>query len=341
MRNSPDVVRGVALVLLAALGGGAGCSKKIWVYQVPSFHTPDLKSIAVLPFRNQSTTRNAGDVVADKLATALMANPTYHVFARNDLKTLLDQEDLRNALSGNVGPGTSLRKHTDVQAFLTGAVTTYSMTSNRQFKKDPIYAYDKRRKQRYIQGYRSYYYTRNEANVSVSAALIRPDGTTIHATSAPVHAQQPSEGESPGMDPYACAAVATDQVIRRLVEEFAIVRKQVKVDTGKALRTASDFYDNQWTYTDKFKSTDEKMLVVVALPPVCDRNPFRLVIVLKDQREPLASKDIVWSAKHASFGYAFSPRQLAGKGGIGEYEVKFYSGPEPVIRHKFRIEPPD
>ena len=340
MHNAPELARRTAVLLLAALAAAAGCSKKMWIYQTPAFYSPDLKNIAVVPFRNHTSVRNAGNVVADNLAAALMDNPTYKIFARNDLKMLLDQEDLRRALSGEVGPGTSFGKMVNVQAFLAGSVTMYSATSSRQFKKDPVYGYNKRTKNRYIQGYRSYYYTRNEANVSVSAALIRPDGTTIHATGAPVHAREVSEGESPRMDRYACAAVATDRVIRRLVEEFAVIRRQIKINPGKALRTAADLYDNQWTYTKKFKPTDDKMFVVVALPPACDRNPFRLVIVRKDQREELASLKFVWSRNRASFGYRFSPRRLAAAG-TGEYEVKFYSGPEPIMRRAFKIEPGD
>lgn len=72
--------------------------------------------------------------------------------------------------------------------------------------------------------------------------------------------------------------------------------------------------------------------------PACDRNPFKLTIVRKDQRTDLAVQNFRWSKEHHSFGYLFNPSEIAAKGGgPGDYEVKFYSGPEPVLRRTFRI----
>jgi hypothetical protein len=80
------------------------------------------------------------------------------------------------------------------------------------------------------------------------------------------------------------------------------------------------------------------MYAVVELPPTCGRNSFRLSVVRKDQREDLVSQDFIWDSQYKSFGYVFSPRDIAAKGGPGEYELKLYSGPEPVIKRRFRIE---
>ena len=334
----PRLVRAAALALLAAMGGG--CSKKVWITQIPPFYTPDLKTIAVVPFRNRSTRRDAGNVIADKLAAALMANGAYKVFNRNDLSALMDQQDLKIALGGDTSAAADkFKQHTNVQAILIGTVTTFSATSKTQRRRDPQYLYDKRGRKRLV-GYRTYDYTRNEANVSVTAVLIRvSDGTTIHSTPRPASKQIPSEGESPAMDPYACAAVAADWVVYQLVADFAPVRRQISLDSGKALRTATELYDGKWTYSDKFSATDEEMFVVVALPASCDRNRFRITIVRKGERVDLAFMDIVWTSKYTGFGYPFNPREIAEKGGgPGEYEVKFYSGPEPVLRRTFKIE---
>lgn len=327
-------------LLLATLAAAGGCSKKIWITQIPEFYTPELKTIAVVPFRNQSTGKNAGQVLADKLATALMANGTYRVFNRNDLRALMDENDLRIAFGGDTSAATTkFRQATNVQAILTGTVTTYSATSNRQQKQEPVYAYDRNGRQ-YVAGYRRFVHTRNEANVSATAALIRvSNGTTIHATPSAAWARAWSEGSPPKKDAYACAADATDMVVGQLVEQFAPIRKQIKVDITKALRTATELYDNEWAFSKRFKTTDDRMYVVVALPASCDRNRFRLAIVRKGERKDLASQDITWTKKYSEFGYAFNPKQIAAAGGgAGEYEVKFYSGAEPVLRYTFRIE---
>jgi hypothetical protein len=328
----------MAIIALLAAAVLAGCSETLVITQVPEFNSPDLKAIAVAPFRNQTTRKGAGDIIADNLATGLTANGTYKISNRNDLKTVMDENDLQIALGGNAAAAADkLKKLTQVQAILVGTVATFAATSNSQPREVPDYATD-RYGNAYVAGYHKIIYTRNEANVSVTASLIRvSDGTTIYATPQPLWARVWAEGSPPAKDIHACALEASAMVASQLVETFAPVRKQIKVSPSKALQTASELYDNKWTYSDTFKSTDEKMFVVVALPPSCDRNRFRLVIVKKDQREEVAAQDIKWSKENAGFGYTFSPSKIAQKGGPGEYEVKFYSGQQPVMRRKFTI----
>lgn len=326
-----------AVLCLSLLLPLAGCSQKLRIQQIPDFYTPDLKSIAVAPFRNQTGWQGAGEAIADKLANELMANGSYQVCNRNDLKTLLNEQDLQLALGGSAAGKNSLRKLTNVQAILVGTVTTYAATSNNQPRTDPIYAYDRNGNQ-YVSGYRQYVWTRNEANVHVTAALIRvSDGATIYATPSALSARSWAEGSPPTKDRHACAGEAADLVVDQLVETFAPVYKTIEVNPKEAFRTASDLYDNKWTYADTFGRNDKKMFVVLSLPPSCDRNHFRITIIKKDQRTDLAVQDVVWSKKHAGFGYAFNPQELYSKGGEGDYEAKFYSGPEPVLRCAFRI----
>ncbi len=329
----------IAVVLLSiALTGG--CDKKMTITQVPTFYHPSLKVIAVAPFRNQTQWRGANNIIADQVAAGLMSNGAYKVFNRNDLKTVMDESDLNIALGADpVAAAGQLKKLTSkVQAILVGTITTYATTTNKQQKRDPVYAYD-RKGNAYISGYRSYVHTRNEANVSVTATLIRvSDGSTIYATPKPAWARVWAEGSPPNKDAHACAADAAGRVASQLVATFAPTRRQIKINEGKALRTASELYDDEWTFQKKFSADADKMYVVVALPPSCDRNRFRLAIVRKDQRRDLASQDIQWDKKHKGFGYVFSPKEIAANGGgPGEYEVKFYSGAKPIMRRKFKI----
>jgi hypothetical protein len=314
----------------------AGCDKKLVITQVPTFYTPDLKVIAVAPFRNQTQWRGANEIIADQVAAGLMANGTYKVFNRNDLKTVMDESDLNIALGADpVAAAGQLKKLTEVQAILVGTVTTYAATTNSQQRQEPA-SWDKKGN---VTGYRTYVQTRNEANITVTASLIRvSDGTTIYATPEPAWARVWAEGSPPKKDGQACASEAAGMVAANLVATFAPTRREIKVDEGKALRTASELYDNKWTYQDTFKPTDEKMFVVVSLPGSCDRNRFRITIVRKGERQDLAEQDITWDKKHGGFGYPFSPKDIATKGGgAGEYEIKFYSGPEPIMRRTFKI----
>jgi len=328
-----------AMLLLIASVLAAGCSKEIVITQYPPFYDGSIKAIAVTPFRNQTGVQDAGNIISDKLATRLMANGTYKVYNRNDHRVLSDERDLQLDLGQNPDKVEAMfQKLGDVQAILTGVVSTYSATSRNEPRQEPIYQYNAYTKQMYVAGYRQYVHTRNEANVVATAALLRRDGTTIYASPYPAQAQIPAEGSPPDKDVFALAAEASDMVSLQLLEQFAVVQKQIKVDPKKALRTASELFENKWTYADSFPATAQQMYVVLELPASCDRNKFALKIVRKDQREYLAEQEIVWDGKYGSYGYLFNPAQIAAKGGgAGTYTVKFFSGPEPVITRDFQI----
>ena len=341
-------VRLAGLLVLAALTAAGGCGQKIWITQYPTFYTEDLKTVAVIPFRSGTPTRVAGQIVSDSLANALGANGTYQVYNRNDLRALMNERDIQIAFGQDTqAAATAFRKLGKVQAILTGVVTTYAATSQTQIMRLPQYATAQDGTQ-YIAGYTEIPVVRNEANVAVTAALVRvADGMMIYATPMPVQGKAYSEGYySAGKDVNACLAEATREAVWLLLENFAVVRKQVTVNNDD-FRTAGDFYDNTWTFTDSFRAGDEKMNVVLSLPDACDRNRFRIAIVRKDQREDLGSQDLVWSredlsatGKKVGKGFPFSPREIAAKGGgPGNYVIKLYSGPEPVMTRPFRINP--
>lgn len=341
MRNRsffPQIVAGILLFCTIVVVGG--CSKKITITQYPSFYDGSIKAIAITPFRNQTSSKNAGNIVSDMLGTMLMANGTYKIYNRNDHRVLSDERDLQLDLGKAPEKVEAMfRKLGDVQAILTGVVSTYSGTSNSQRKQDPVWAYNPNTQTNYVAGYRKYVFTRNEASVVVSAALLRRDGSTIYATSAPASAQYWSQGSPPERNVQAVLAQATNNVARQLLEQFAIVRKVIKVDPSKALRIASELFENKWTFTKDFKTTDRKMYVVIKLPSSCDRNRFDIKVVRKDQRKYLIEQKITWKGEYNSYGYLFDPQKIAeAGGGKGLYTVKFFSGPEPIITQDFRIQ---
>jgi hypothetical protein len=111
------------------------------------------------------------------------------------------------------------------------------------------------------------------------------------------------------------------------------------VDPNKTIRTASELFEGEWTFKDRFPVGSKLMYVVVELPHSADRNNFTVRITRKDQREYLAEKEIIWDGKYKSLGYDFNVEEIAQKGGgKGTYTVKFYSGPTPVIMRDFRLE---
>ena len=332
-------------LLLGCIALAGGCTKTIVITQYPEFYTPDLKTIAIVPFRNNTPDRTAGENISEQFARALAGNGTYAVYNRSDLKTLLNEKDLQLALGNDQAASAKMFERTGkVQAILTGAVNTYIGTSRNEPKRDPQYAYDRNGNQ-YVSGYRDWVQTHNEATVVVTAALLRVSdgsGSTIHATAAPVTGRASSDSTSyspPEMDMHACLAAACNQAVSRLVEEFGVVNKKISIDPAKAFRTASDYYDGKYNVTDRFSASDEKMLVVLSLPPSCDRNRFRITVVREESRNDLAEIKLIWDRKWGGAkDFVLSPRDIAAKGGgAGTYLVKFYSGPEPVIINKIQI----
>ncbi|MBN1554957.1 MAG: hypothetical protein JXA11_09440 [Phycisphaerae bacterium] len=342
----------IILFLIPVVSAGLflpGCGEKeIVIIKIPTFYKGDIKSVAIIPFRNASGAPNAGNIVSDALAAMLVVNGTYKVINRNDHRILQDEQDLRTEAGlSNAQIAAKFRNIADVDAILVGTVSTYAATKHDdpRVEQIPIWQYNAYTKQMYIAGYntRRYTFTRNEGNVTASAALIRvSDGTTIHATLTPIRGHFWAQGSPPQYDPNACLNEATNWLIVKLVQTFALSRSTIKVKEDEDFRTASELYDNKWTWQNSFKATDETAYVVLTLPEECDRNRFKITILRKGTRKDLTSDEFLFQAEQGqprtTRGYEFSPKQIATLGGgPGEYEVKFYSGPEPVMRCTFRI----
>lgn len=338
MRNS--LLSRLSLVLLVtAAMFVTGCGTKIRVRSYPVFYTPDLKYVAVVPFRSTAHDPQAGVSVSETFARELMANQTYQVLSHNDLGAMAAQEDLMiYAKSGDASAAASkLKLAGKIQGLLVGTVTIYNSTHQTTPRSDPIYIPDGQGGIRYG-GQRNYTVTRNEGNVAVSAAMIRvSNGQQIHATGEAV-GHYVSEGENPRCDQFACLRIATEQAVRKLVQEFAVTLQEITI-SDKNFRTASECYDGQWQFTSKFKMSDPKVIVMLQMPSVADRNPFRIVIVRHDGREELASKEVMydraWSERGQ--GFEFGIADLLKKGGPGTFTAKLYQGPAPVLKYNFKI----
>ena len=331
-------------VLLLAVS--AGCTKEIPIVQYPVFWQPgEIQSIAVVPFRNTSPDDpEAGNAVADRLATALAANGTYErVYNRRDMQTLMTEQDLAQLAGGQGDTASLLSRLTNVQAIITGTVTSFEATSQSETRREPTYFTDRHGNVRQGRD-KVFTYTTNDAIISAAAQLLsQRTGKTIHAVISPAQSHIHHEGHPPKMSMDACMAVALDNVIYQLVEQFAVIQKTIKVKPKDTFFSSTgERYHAEWTRQDDFATTDEKMAMVVAMPAEVDRNPFSIVIVRKDTKVDLAETSFVWSRDNPAYGVAFEfcPRELAAAGGAGDYLARLYVDDTPVLEHKFRIRPP-
>ena len=339
-----------AAALLAGLAALGGCGQKIWISQYPHFHTADLKTIAVVRFANRSGYPQAGKIFTDELVAALRANGTYQVLAGKELTDLLGPDAPAvepGAATLPVEPG----RLGEVQAVLTGTVTEFGARSGFEVRRghygfDAGFGYYHGRRGYYGYGRRRwpYYYDSyswNRADVAATAELIRAaDRETIHATRYPVGASVHAGGDPPRWGRYDVLAEATAAAASKLVEAFAIVRRQVKVDPGKALRLARERAGGKWHFTDDFRAADSVMHVLVSLPPVADRNSFRLTVVRKGSDDLLAEEEFTWSRQRRRREFRFSPSQIAERGGgPGHYRLRLHVEGQVALRRGFEIEP--
>ncbi|MBI5724784.1 MAG: hypothetical protein HZA50_12550 [Planctomycetes bacterium] len=340
------VISGVLLAGAVLAAGGCEKMAKIPITQYPEFWDGSIKVIAVTKFRNSTRVPGLDDAVSDALAAGLDRNGTYKVYNRGYLKTVVDERDMIEAYSGNASKMVAkLKGMTDVQAILVGNVVNCSTRTTNTPKREtyPNYQYNPYTKQMEIAGYseREYVVTRNEVVFEVTASLIRiVDGQTIYSTPGVVGYTNTAEGSPPQYDCAALLANAKNLTIGALVKTFAVTSQVIELDMNKSFRTAVDFYDGEFKYTNRLKAADKKNFIVVTLPESCDRNRFRITAVRKDERNDLLTMNIVWSAKKAGcMGYEFNPSKLAQDGGgPGKYVFKFYSGQTPVMTHEFEIQ---
>jgi len=333
----------ICLALVCVTVHVAGCGEKpMAITQYPEFYTEDLKTIAVVPFRSEASDRRAGGRITERFTRDLQQNGTYNVFSHNDLQAMMDQQDLEIfAGTGDASAAAaSFRPGGKVQALLVGTVTMYEATRDVQTHYEPVYGTD-RHGNRVQTGTRSRNITRIEAVVSISAALIRvSDGTQIHAATETGRASENSE--NPRRDQLGCLEAATEQAVGRLVEQFGVVRKDVR--PGKnAIRFARSGMGGTRNFADRFSSNDATALLVVTLPESCDRNAFRWLICRTKGDVELDSDDFVWDRGSSRGGMTWEicPAQLAADGGgPGSYTAQLISGHDVVMSRKFTIDKP-
>jgi len=335
----------LALIAMTALGG---CTKKIMIVQYPVFWDRAPKSIAVTPFRNETPMPQMGMRITSDLATRLSANGSYTVYDRTLLKAYLNEHDLQMAFSSDQDVAASaMVKIGKVQAILTGAVTTCNWPMTRVATKVVNKTFYRPNGSKFVRPVRVRILT-NEAEVTANASLLRitPSGPkVIH--SVPVRGYAKSVGETPRYSREACLTLARGQVVRNLIEQFAIIRKTIGVEPSEAFFTATGQpYAGKWPKSKKFSiAGGEKIILVAKLPPQCDRNSFRITVSRKEGRTDLMAFDVPWtramSNDPAGKQFVIDPKDLAAKGGgVGDYVIRLFSGqPKPAIEHKIKIKP--
>jgi hypothetical protein len=248
------------------------------------------------PFRNSTNLRHIGMGVTSDLATKLSANGSCKVYDRTLLKAYLNEHDLQMAFSSDEQVAASaMVKIGKVNAILTGAVTTCNWSPTRTQVKVVSQRFYNPNGTSYTRPIRHFTYT-NEAEITANASLlhITPNGpVVIH--SPPLRGYMKSTGPKPKYSREACLAMARALIVRELVEQFAVVRKIIKIKPSESFFTATDQpYAGKWPKSKNFSiQSGQKIILVMKLPVTCRKNRFTITVNRKDDRNELARFDLM------------------------------------------------
>lgn len=337
--------KALAVGLLVALAAAAGCDKKIRVRQYPHFYTSDLKTVAVVPLSSPGIGKGVGRMLAGKLAAALRSNGTYRIVHLAGPESPPDDESEQAADAAFEKFLAALRAKGDIDAVIIGSIEAFEASSYRQW-------YPVRRSYGSYYGYRRYrgpvyyydyeYTVYNEATVAVWAAMVRvDDGEVLHSVPSLIAASVEDTGVPDGAKALKLLDRAADRVVAGLVEQFAIVAREVRIDPGKDFRSALQAEGGRWERTDKFDADHEAMYLLLRLPDAADRNSFEVKIRRDGSDAVIAGAKFVWDRSRRVLPLRFAiPDLLAAGQGPGRYVATFYSQDRPIMRRKFRIREP-
>ena len=323
-------MRATLAVLIASVGSAAGgCGQTIVVRQYPSFYTPDLKTLAVVPFDAEGAGYPAGEFT-ERLCRGLRINGTYDV--------LVVRPRPGESVSDLV---TRLRRDRRADVVCLGAVRGGAVRTNAEIQKQAVYATDRKGK-RYVKGYNYLTVLTHRAQVSAEVRMLRvADARTLATTSGPLTGQYAVQTTPKGITPVQTLHKAADALVNGLVERLAITFKPVRISTSKAIRTAVE-RDGQVEATDKIPLAAETLHVLLALPAACTRNRFRVSIVRQGAWEDeLTDAGLVWDGQENVVRLDFPLRRIVeAGGGAGEYLVRLHTVGSVVVR-KFTVVAPE
>jgi hypothetical protein len=189
--------------------------------------------------------------------------------------------------------------------------------------------------------YPYYYYPEymTQARVTIEVSMIRvSDGAVLYKTPDPVEGRV--DLASPQrITPGSAALDAGHQAVVKVVKDTVPMPVTVTVNPQADIKTASGKTNGQWTCADAFRPTDERMYVVLQLPPTVGCDSFRLTVTPRDDSgEIVAARDFVWPIGAGAQAVEFSPKEIATRRGSGSYTVTLSAQDQQIMRHDFWIE---
>jgi len=125
MRMSHVVRSGIAWVLLALAAGCAAKHATEATYHAPTMDFSLVRTVAVMPFANMSTTQTADERVRDVFMTMLQATGQIYVLPMGEVQRGLSRVEMANPTAPSDQDVVALSKVLSCDAVITGSVLEY------------------------------------------------------------------------------------------------------------------------------------------------------------------------------------------------------------------------
>jgi hypothetical protein len=318
-----------ALVAAAAMIACGGCSKSFTARRYPAFYDPNLRTVAVLPFQNDTGVQGAGRLAADTLAAALRANGTYKVFTPHALQMLIAQKKLAGlSRTDRQRDAKELAQLEGIQAFITGTVLPGSaihglyppagrrrpyhpavnvqngrgryefindedQEGNEGFEEDPGDPFD----DFYDPSYYPYWYWDYPDAYSpeyYTEAYVSLEAAMVRVSDGTTlyETAVPIQARADLRSSRRIApASATLDVMHRAAVKLVdeLAVVSTQITPEGGLKTAVGKTGRQWTFSNTFRLSDQTMYVVIQLPASVAHDTFRLTITPKGQPDDVVA----------------------------------------------------
>jgi hypothetical protein len=327
-----------AFLIVSFVLAVSGCSTKFRVNHYPDFYNPSIKSVAVVPFLNDTSRKGAGIAVATHVSAALAANGTYKITDPAQLEKILKDKDMPKLPEDYNEVTKELAKLDMFQAFITGEIFSDSFI-NELVEYDDYY--DDYPYWYYPYWYPPYWYYPDyyefggQAYVSTEVSMVSiPDETVLGAANVKASVDI---SDRPELKRYTIQ-MALNKLSDKIVRIFTIVPVEIKVNPDKAMKTAVEPAPGEFKYTSTFSRDEKSMYVVLCLPESASMNEFEIAISPRGKPENIISSiNYTWERGKHCQSVEFSPREIAQKNGTGNYSVHFISRGRIVLTRHFKI----
>ncbi|NOZ23365.1 MAG: hypothetical protein GXP25_20005 [Planctomycetes bacterium] len=329
----------LGVAALCAIGMLAGCrgKDKVTLVVKPKFEYTAVKRVAVIGFKNCTTSRDGrgvADALGAKLTAYLVQSGTYQVLTRDRLKAVLMEQNL--SVTSTVDPATAIKigKIAAVDCIVAGRLTQLQRAENSETRYRDQYDWSTGKPVKV--GSIPYKWTRRQVDVGASLQLISTTtGQVIWSDDKSYSAW--AQGSPPPKSMGQCQESSVANVATLLAKGLVPHTAQVKVPK-ESIYTCKSFVAGQFMDKTKvFTTRDEQVYIVLKLTQDFADTTLLIRIVQKDNEQIVEQKEHVWSGKYGQFGFPFKMADIVKKGGPGKYEAQYYIGGQEIGVEEFRI----